>query len=220
MRQETQGRISKGELPILLPGSDCWGETRETVLGMLVRALRRSELVRDVILLTSDTWVAPHTELARELARRYDMEVQCKSDGSNGDEFTPLGVVSLTQQISRLAELGTCTILMNGDILVTPRALCAIVDRIRESRPPIALGCSEVSAEGLGQYLGIYFLSAEVDWDRLFQEIAARSIIELIQGISQRIPIVPMQIDGPIYDCGSVEGYRKAYEDGRAGKLW
>ena len=129
-------------------------------------------------------------------------------------------MASLTEQISRLAALGTCTIILNADILVTPRALRAIVDRFQDARPLIALGCTEVPAKGLEQYLGIFLLSPEVEWRQLFQEITARSILELIERIAERIPIVPLQIDGPIYDCGSVEGYRTAYADGRTGKLW
>ena len=86
MQPETQGRISKAELPIPLPGPDDSGEIPETVLGMLVRALHRSELVREVILLTSDTWLAPHTELARELGA--DMKWTCNARAMEATEMS------------------------------------------------------------------------------------------------------------------------------------
>jgi len=215
MQQETRGRISKVELPIPLPRSPDGSQASESVLGMLVRALAGSLSVQEILLLTSTNWVSAHSELAAELARRYKIDVRCKCDNSSGDEFPPHALAALTEEIGQQIDLGRALILLNGDILFGIQGLHSFMTSVRDSLPLIATGVADVP-----QYLGIYFLSPDLDWRRLTREIAAKNIIELISGLWERVPVLSVKIDSPIYDCGSVEGYRLACEDGRAGKLW
>jgi hypothetical protein len=215
MRPETRGRISKGELPILLPGWGRWSETNETALGMLVRALVLATTVQQILLLTSDRWSLVHSELARVLTQRYEINVRCETDSSSGDEFPPQALQTLIQKIDRNTRAGAATLLMNGDLLLPPHNLKSFGAGIQYGQPLIAAGC----ATGI-EYLGLYFISSGLNWSQLVREIAPGTLSELIGGVWQRVPILPIKLDGPIYDCGSVEGYRMAYKDGRDGRLW
>jgi len=215
MQEETHGRISKAELPISQPLVSGSSEARESVVGMLVRALARLRLVQTILLLTSNKWVAAHTELAALLARRYEIDVRCKTDHSTGDEFPPEALATLTEELGRNVDLGLATILLNADMLFSPQDLHHFMTSIRDSQPLIAEGVSDASPN-----LGIYFFSSDLAWRHLTREIAAKNVFELMGGLYQRVPIRSVKIDGPIYDCGSVAGYRQACKDGREGRLW
>jgi UTP-glucose-1-phosphate uridylyltransferase len=89
------------------------------------------------------------------------------------------------------------------------------VGAILENWPAIAMGVAEHP-----EYLGLFFFSPDVNWRQLTREIAAKTAFDLMDGLWQRIPVLMAKVDGPIYDCGSIEGYRRACEDGRLGKLW
>jgi hypothetical protein len=215
MRDATKGRISKGQLPIALPGSAQWPETSETVLGMLVRALASSERIGEILLLTSDRWLAEHSELGKELTDRYEVNLVCQTDHSSGEEFPPLAVATLIRQIGKNVGSRLCTLIVNGDILLTPAAFHTFVGRITNEKCLIAVGVAENVP-----YLGMTFISPYLNWDTLTKEVGATNIYDLMQGLWQRVAVVSIEVDGPIYDCGSMEGYQKAYDAGCEGRLW
>ena len=215
MRQKTHGRISKVELPIPLPPTPDGQTTSETLLGMLVRVLAGLPSLDGILLLTSDKWLTSHARLAAGLAARYRVDVRCRSDNGTGDEFPPSALADLCEQIGQHVDSGHATILLNGDVLFGPHGLAGFVDGILGKAPRIAMG----AADGL-DYLGLFFFARDLHWRQLIREIAPKTTSDLLGGLWQRVPIETVTIDGPVYDCGSVEGYRAACEAGRSGALW
>lgn len=215
MFEATGGQMSKGRLPIVLRGNGHCPETQETVLGMLVRTSTSSPLVQQIMFLTSDKWLAEHTELATELAGKYKVNVLCRTDNSTGEEFPPSAFAALVQQIGENVESHAHTLIINGDILFSPAAFQKLLEQISDRGPLIAIGETEEVP-----YLGMTFVSAALAWHSLIEEIAAANIYQLMEGLWKRVSVLSVNVEGPIYDCGSMTGYRKAYDDAREGKLW
>jgi hypothetical protein len=215
MRHETQGRISKVELPVSLPRLPDGAETSETVVGLLVRTLARLKSLHEISLLTSSTFFSAHARLAAELATRYGVDVRCRSDADSGDEFPPSALAELIEQIGRQIDRGRAIILVNGDTLFGPRGLRSFVRAILQHGPLMAIG----EADGI-DYLGLLFFSPNLNWRQLMQDIAPKTASELIGGLWERTSVLTAKVEGPAYDCGSLEGYRTACADGLSGKLW
>jgi hypothetical protein len=215
MREETQGRTSKVQLPIALPRCPDGREASETVIGMLVRTLAGYPTLQEILLLTSETWLKAHAQLAGELAARYHVDVQCRSDTASGDEFPPSALTELIEQIGRRIDRGHATILVNGDTLFGPQGLRSFVDAILAEDPLMAMG----EADRI-DYLGLFYFSRGLKWHQLTGEIAAMTAAGLIGGLWERLSVLTAKVEGPVYDCGSPDGYRTACADGRSGKLW
>src|SRR4051812_12141442 len=215
MRQETQGRTSKVQLPIPQPPLPDGRETSETVAGMLVRTLAGLQALQGILLLTSEPWIATQARLADELAARYQVDVQCRSDTDTGDEFPPTALAVLTEQIGQQMDRGLATMLVNGDVLFGPQGFRSFIRAILDNAPLIALGEADHT-----EYLGLYYFSPDLNWRQLTRAIGAKTASDLMGGLWQRVPILKAKIEGPVYDCGCLAGYRAACADGRSGKLW
>ena len=245
MKEFTKGKISKTELPIPSPDTPADSRDCETVLGMLVRALSATGMVDGIFLLTRDALLGKHGQLARELAQRYRLNVWVDCDEGSpwfdvfsarlstysgnafptvlmmGDTlFHPQDLVNVFSQVNRdrpLLEV-VCSQVSGEEAsrygmvdIDSSRRVCKIWEKP-----------GEVLLRTASQ--GMQVFSPYVQWNQLVKASGngqPSSPVEFFNHtVSCGIPVEAFIVRGPVYDCGSPEGYQRAYRDGENGRLW
>ena len=242
MKAYTKQQISKVELPILPAKGNAKSLSQETVLGVLVATLASTRMVEDVLLLTRDEFLAPHRQLGQELADRFKLSIFVESDGN--DRY----IDSLVKRLTKYSQKTRPCVLMMGDTLVSPTNLKGFLTWAAKKKPLLALACAEVSAGEVSRYgmldvdqedrvyrvvekpgkasqrlafQGLQVFFPYLRWDRLLADSGANHLLGLVSSaINQGLPVSAYRLNGPIYDCGSPEGYERACEDARQGGLW
>lgn len=251
MRDYTKGRISKPELPVPFRRGNTARPQKETVVGILVWALKQTGLVDQIVLISSGkrletgkTYLNRHQELARRLSREYGLPVEAHSDKGSTD------LEVLSDLVGQAAAAEQKTVLMMGDTLFPPEHLKSLLTWFSANRLHAGLGCSRVAAHSTSRYgvvktdhegrirriwekpgngaatlvsQGFYiFDSLSDNWIQRIRQSSATNVVGFLDYLCQddAVPLHAFILGGPLYDCGSKEGYEKALDDGKKGKIW
>lgn len=242
MERETGGTISKLEL--LIPVSNVADRTPKEamVIEMVVGAVDQAAFATDIEFLTTAKHQDSQARIAEKLTRELRLHVSCSPQESG----TGL-LESLLSRIDGRAQRGLWSMVLMGDTLISPKGLRRLIQEIAADQPNAGIGCSEVPLGAAARYgvvhvddrgylkaivekpgaanrnlvsQGLYVFSPAVSWKNVRRAFRGPDDLStFLTSVASKIPVKVYSIEGPIFDCGSLDGLEQARCAGKQGLL-